>query len=106
MNSGYAHQNRKQNIETAKAAFLTPIPGEQERRYFYALMLRSRGRKSLDLCGFQNAKKTRARKDTFSLKIGVLLRNKSTAKELKRYGSFQSRTEQRLYRNEQPPLTQ
>ncbi len=34
---------------TAKAAFLTSTLEEQERRFFYALMLRSRGRKSLDL---------------------------------------------------------
>ena len=34
---------------TAKAAFLTSTPEEQERRFFYALMLRSRGRKSLDI---------------------------------------------------------
>ena len=81
MNSGYAHQNRKQNIETAKAAFLTPIPGEQERRYFYALMLRSRGKKSLDLSGLQNAKQRKQGKDTLPLKIRVLLRNKSKAKE-------------------------
>jgi len=40
----------------AQAAFLTPIPGEQERRYFYALMLRSRGKKSLDLQGFPGMK--------------------------------------------------
>ena len=61
---------------TVNAAFLTSNPEEQERRFFYALMLRSRGRKSLDLCGFQNAQKTRARKDTFSPQIRVLLRNK------------------------------
>ena len=91
---------------TVKAAFLTSTPEEQERRFFYALMLRSRGRKSLDLCGFQNAQKTRARKDTFSPQIRVLLRNKSTAKELISYGSFQSGTQHGIYRNEQPPLTQ
>ena len=57
---------------TVKAAFLTSTPEEQERRFFYALMLRSRGRKSLDLCGFQNAQKTRARKDTFALDSGAV----------------------------------
>ena len=71
----------------------------------YAFMLRSRGRKSLDLCGFQNGKLNRQGKDTFSLKIPVLLHNKSTAKELKRYGSFQSGAKHWLHRNEQPPLT-
>ena len=54
---------------------LTPTPGEQERRYFYALMLRSRGRKSLDLCGFVGAFSTRQGIYTFFLKIAVLLRN-------------------------------
>ena len=34
------------------------------------------------------------------------MRNKSTAKELISYGSFHSETEQRLYGNEQTPLTQ
>ena len=34
---------------TAKAAFPTSHPEEQERRFFYALMLRSRGRKSFDI---------------------------------------------------------
>ena len=34
---------------TVNAAFLTSNPEEQERRFFYALMLRSRGRKSLDI---------------------------------------------------------
>ena len=55
--------------------------GEQERRYFYALMLRSRGKKSLDLSGLQNAKQRKQGKDTLPLKIRVLLRNKSKAKE-------------------------
>ena len=32
----------------AYAAFLYPNTGEQERRFFYALMLRSRGKKSLE----------------------------------------------------------
>jgi len=36
----------------AYAAFLYPNTGEQERRFFYALMLRSRGEKSLAICGF------------------------------------------------------
>ena len=35
--------------KTAKAAFSTSYPEEQERRFFYALMLRSRSKKSLDL---------------------------------------------------------
>ena len=70
------------------------------------LMLRSRGRKSLDLCGFQSAKTGKQRKDTFPPQIRVLLRNKSTAKELISYGSFQSGTQHGIYRNEQPPLTQ
>ena len=45
-------------------------------------MLRSRGEKSLDLQGLQDAKQAKQGKDTFSLKIHVLPRNKSTAKEL------------------------
>lgn len=48
----------------AQAAFLTPRPGEQERRYFFALMLRSRGKKSLDLQGFPGVKITWAILDT------------------------------------------
>ena len=63
------------------AAFLHSYTGEQERRYFYALMLRSRGKKSLDLSGLQNAKQRKQGKDTLPLKIRVLLRNKSKAKE-------------------------
>jgi hypothetical protein len=43
----------------ADAAFLYPYTGEQERRFFYALMLRSRGEKSLDLQGFTDAFLTR-----------------------------------------------
>ena len=39
----------------ADAAFLYPYMGEQERRFFYALMLRSRGRKSLATSGFAGA---------------------------------------------------
>jgi hypothetical protein len=39
----------------AYAAFLYPNTGEQERRFFYALMLRSRGEKSLAICGFAGA---------------------------------------------------
>ena len=69
-------------------------------------MLRSRGKKSLDLCGFQSAEPDKQGKDTFPLKFRVLLRNKSTAKELISYGSFQSGTQHGIYRNEQPPLTQ
>ena len=48
---------------------------------FYALMLRSRGKKSLDLSGLQDAKQRKQGKDTLPLKIAVLLRNKSKAKE-------------------------
>ena len=70
-----------QTKRTAQAAFLTPTPGEQERRYFYALMLRSRGRKSLDISGLVGAFLIRQGIYTFSLKLAVLLRNKSTAKE-------------------------
>ncbi len=39
----------------AYAAFLYPNTGEQERRFFYALMLRSRGKKSLATSGFTGA---------------------------------------------------
>ncbi len=39
----------------AYAAFLYPNTGEQERRFFYALMLRSRGKKSLATSGFAGA---------------------------------------------------
>ena len=39
----------------AYAAFLYPNTGEQERRFFYALMLRSRGKKSLTTIGFAGA---------------------------------------------------
>ena len=49
--------------------------------YSIALMLRSRGKKSLDLSGLQNAKQRKQGKDTLPLKIRVLLRNKSKAKE-------------------------
>lgn len=38
-------------------------------------MLRSRVKKSLDLCGFQSAEPDKQGKDTFPLKIRVLLRN-------------------------------
>ena len=51
-------------------------------------MLRSRGEKSLDLQGLQDAEQTKQWKDTFSLKIRVLLRNKSTAKELMKLWQF------------------
>ena len=73
--------SRRNEIATRTAAFLTLSLGEQERRYFYALMLRSRGKKSLDLSGLQNAKQRKQGKDTLPLKIRVLLRNKSKAKE-------------------------
>ncbi len=48
----------------------TLISGEQERRYFYSLMLRSRGIKGLVLQGFSDAILTRQGVYTFSLKIG------------------------------------
>lgn len=73
--------SRRNEIAIRTAAFLTLSLGEQERRYFYALMLRSRGKKSLDLSGLQNAKQRKQGKDTLPLKIRVLLRNKSKAKE-------------------------
>lgn len=37
------------------AAFLHSYTGEQERRYFFTLMLRSRGKKSLATQGFAGA---------------------------------------------------
>ncbi len=54
---------------------------EQERRFFHAPLLRSRGRKSLVLCGFAGAFLARQGIYTFSLKTAFLLRNKPTAKE-------------------------
>lgn len=60
--------------------FFNPIKGKRN-VVFYTPMLRNRSEKSLDLRGFQSTKRARQRKDTFSLKIAVLLRNKSTAKE-------------------------
>ena len=39
----------------AYAAFLYPYTGEQKRRFFYALMLRNRGKKSLATSGFAGA---------------------------------------------------
>ena len=48
----------------ADAAFLYPNTGEQERRFFYALMLRSRGKKSLAISGFAGAFFTRQGIDT------------------------------------------
>jgi hypothetical protein len=51
-------------------------------------MLRSRGEKSLDLQGVQDAEQAKQGKDTFSLKIHVLPRNKSTAKELMKLWQF------------------
>ena len=39
----------------ADATFLYSYTGEQERRFFYALMLRIRGRKSLATSGFAGA---------------------------------------------------
>ena len=52
-----AHSIEKELMKTeydADTAFLYPNTGEQERR-FYALMLRSRGKKSLAICGFAGA---------------------------------------------------
>ena len=47
----------KDKINLVAGAITQPFAEmvEQERRYFYALMLRSRSRKSLDLCGFAGA---------------------------------------------------
>ena len=39
----------------ANAAFLYPITGRTGTPLFYALMLRSRGEKSLAICGFAGA---------------------------------------------------
>ena len=66
---------------TAQAAFLTLLTGEQKRRFFYALMSRSRGKGSLDFDGVTGAFLTGQGKYTFSLKNAVLPRDKSTAKE-------------------------
>ena len=49
----------------ADAAFLYPYTGEQERRFFYALMLRSRGEKSLDLQGFTGKRHKTYRSEFF-----------------------------------------
>jgi len=43
---------RKNKISTTyKAAFLTPTLENRNAAFFYALMLRSKGKQSLDLCG-------------------------------------------------------
>ena len=60
----------------AYAAFLYPNTGEQERRFFYALMLRSRGEKSLAICGFAGALLPRTGIYISALKNGALLRNR------------------------------
>ena len=65
----------------AQAAFLNPHRGEKERRFFHALTLRSRADRSLVSCGFAGAVLTKQGEYTFSLKIALLPRNKSTAKE-------------------------
>ncbi|MFR3162613.1 MULTISPECIES: hypothetical protein [Hungatella] len=54
---------------------------ELERRFFYALMSRSRGKESLVSWGFTGAVLTGQGKYTETLKNAVLLRDKSTAKE-------------------------
>ena len=59
----------------AYAAFLYPNTGEQERRFFYALMLRSRGEKSLAICGFAGALLPGTGIYTFIPENAVLLRN-------------------------------
>ena len=55
--------------------------GTLERRFFYALMSRSRGKESLVSWGFTGAVLTGQGKYTETLKNAVLLRDKSTAKE-------------------------
>ena len=47
--------SRKHNRIHAQAAFLNPTQGEQKRRLFHALMLRSRAGKSLAASGFWGA---------------------------------------------------
>ena len=64
----------------AQAAFPGPYRGEKERRFFLALMLRSRAEKRLVLSGFSSAVLTEQGEYIFSLKIALLPRNKSTAK--------------------------
>lgn len=64
----------------AYAAFLYPNTGEQERRFFYALMLRIRGRKSLATSGFAGVFLPEIRIYTYPRQNGVLLRNIPTAK--------------------------
>lgn len=71
-----------------QAAFLTPYWGEKERRYFYTLMLRSRAEKSLVSSGFAGAVLTGQGVYTLPLKIGVLLRNKSTVKGVMKQWQF------------------
>ena len=73
---------------------------------FSCPLLRSRGRKSLATSGFAGAYLARQGIYTLSPETALLLRNKSTAKGVIYYGSFQSGTEQGLHRNEQPPPTQ
>lgn len=51
--------SRKHNRIRAQAAFLNPTQGEQRRRFFHALMLRSRAGKSLAASGFWGAALTR-----------------------------------------------
>ena len=51
--------SRKHNRIRTQAAFLNPTQGEQRRRLFHALMLRSRAGKSLAASGFWGAALTR-----------------------------------------------
>ena len=88
--SGVSHSLHREN---RNAAFFMPL-------------LRSRGRKSLATSGFAGAYLARQGIYTLSPETALLLRNKSTAKGVIYYGSFQSGTEQGLHRNEQPPPTQ
>lgn len=72
----------------ADAAFLYPYTGEQERRFFYALMLRSRGEKSLAICGFAGAVLPGTGFYTQPRQNGVLSRNKSTTKGVMKLWQF------------------
>ena len=70
----------------ANAAFLYPYTGEQERRFFYALMLRDRGEISFDLCGFPGGKIGRQGIYTFTPENAVLLRNISISAPMRKPG--------------------
>ncbi len=71
----------------AYAAFLYPNTGEQERRFFYALMLRSRGKKSLAICGFAGALLPGTGIYTFTPENAVLLRNNPISAPIKNRGA-------------------